>query len=322
MNSDRIEITRYSTADLPPDERYAAWLRHDWPRQDSVFRTHPSEPFDTDFSAVQLGEIGLLFVEITAMRWERRLVDIRSSDFDPIVVNMMTRGLAQGDLGGRAFRQEAGTFHFHDLAKPSIHVSSASRTFTLIVPRPVAIAWFGAIDDLHGLVVSDPFAAVLIALAEAIWRAVPTLSVASAPALGRSFMELLTAALAEVRPTLLQPATAEAALRRRAEAEIERRLRGSITIAELCDALKVSRARLFAVFHAEGGVLSHVATMRLERARAALADLERAEPIGQIAERLGFSEASHLSRSFRQRYGMTPRDYRRMVAGDRAANGT
>ncbi len=58
-------------------------------------------------------------------------------------------------------------------------------------------------------------------------------------------------------------------------------------------------------------------TERLSRARAALSDIDRAEAIGAIAHRLGFSDAPHLSRAFRQRYGMTPSEYRRLIATDR-----
>jgi AraC-like DNA-binding protein len=58
---------------------------------------------------------------------------------------------------------------------------------------------------------------------------------------------------------------------------------------------------------------------RLERARAALADIDRGEAIGDIAHRFGFSDASHLSRTFRAHFGMTPREYRHLAAADRAA---
>ena len=46
----------------------------------------------------------------------------------------------------------------------------------------------------------------------------------------------------------------------------------------------------------------------------ALADQYRQESIGAVAHRLGFSDAAHLSRTFRGRYGMTPREYRQLVA--------
>ena len=47
---------------------------------------------------------------------------------------------------------------------------------------------------------------------------------------------------------------------------------------------------------------------RLEHARQELASGD--ETISSIAARWGFADASHLSRSFKWAYGMSPRDYR------------
>ena len=314
-----IEIRRYSTADVPPEQRYQHWLGRSWPRVDAIYRTEPSEPFGTVFESAALGGIIFVHVEITGMRWERRLQDIRSSDFDPIIVNMMLEGAAQGDFDGREFREEAGNFHFHDLAKPSIHVSTASRTFSLIIKRPLASALFGTLDDLHGLVVRGACADLLLAHAGEAWRALPSLDRAAAPALGRSLLDLLAVAAAQARAAVPPTRGTDLRLRRRAETAIERQLNRPLTIAGLCRALNVSRKSLFAAFHDDGGVHAYIRAQRLELAKAALADLERAEPIGMIAVRLGFCDASHLTRLFRARYGMAPRDYRRLVAGDAAS---
>jgi AraC-like DNA-binding protein len=312
-----IEISHYSTAHLPPEQRHPDWLARTWPRVDTIYRTEPSEPFDALFESAELGAIFLVYVEITGMRWERRLQDIRASDFDPIIVNMMLEGAAQGDFDGREFREEAGNFHFHDLAKPSIHVSTASRTFSLIIPRPLASQLFGTLDDLHGLVVRGACADLLLAHAGQAWRALPALDRAAAPALGRSLLDLLAVAAAQARAAAPPGGTRDPRLRRRAEAEIDRQLNKPLTVAGLCLALKVSRKSLFAAFREDGGVHKYIRAQRLERAREALADLERAEPIGMIAVRLGFCDAAHLTRLFRARYGMAPRDYRRLVAGDK-----
>ena len=311
-----IEISRYATAHLPPDERYPHWLSRSWPRVDAIYRTEPIEPFGTLFESADLGGIFFIHVEITGMRWERRLQDIRSSDFDPIIVNMMVEGSAQGDFDGREFREETGDFHFHDLAKPSIHVSTASRTFSLIIPRPLASELFGTLDDLHGLVVHGACADLVLAHAGATWRALPSLDRAAAPALGRSFLDLLVVAAAQARACVPAAGASDIRLRRRAETAIERQLNKPLTIADLCRALNVSRKSLFAAFREDGGVQNYIRAQRLELARTALADLERAEPIGMIAVRLGFCDASHLTRLFRARYGMSPRDYRRLVATD------
>lgn len=311
-----IEISHYSTTHLPPEKRHADWLARTWPRVDAIYRTEPTEPFDALFESAELGGIFLVYVEITGMRWERRLQDIRVSDFDPIIVNMMLEGAAQGDFDGREFREDSGNFHFHDLAKPSLHVSTASRTFSLIIPRPLASQLFGTLDDLHGLVVQGECADLLLAHAERTWRALPNLDRAAAPALGRSFLDLLLVAAAQARAIAPPAGGGDLKLRRRAEAAIEQQLNKPVAVADLCRQLNASRKSLFAAFRADGGVHRYISAQRLERAREALADLERAEPIGMIAERLGFYDASHLTRLFRQRYGMAPRDYRHLVATD------
>jgi len=52
------------------------------------------------------------------------------------------------------------------LAKPSIHVSTASRSYSTAIPRPLAVALFGSLDDLHGLVIGGSSADLLLAHAE------------------------------------------------------------------------------------------------------------------------------------------------------------
>lgn len=310
----RVPILRFSTADLPPEDRYEAWLDRDWPRARSIYRTTPTEPFDTAWESAQLGPIVFVHTRITGMRWERRLDDIRSSDFDPIVVSMMIKGVAQGEIDGRPFHESDGMFHLHDLKRPSVHVSTASLTYNLIIPRPVAQARFGPLADLTARVVGPPRARLLFGLAAEVHEALPHLDVAHADRLGSVLLDVLEVCLGDRAGGAASPqASAERALRLKAEDFIERNMgAGDIPIAQLCRALDVPRARLFAVFKADGGVSSYVMSQRVIKARAALAERDPIEPIGSIAHRLGFSDASHLSRVFRERYGMTPSQYRRL----------
>lgn len=54
--------------------------------------------------------------------------------------------------------------------------------------------------------------------------------------------------------------------------------------------------------------------IRLERARDLLGDRRGADaPIGDIAARCGFAEASHFARCFRNSFGLAPSDYRRRL---------
>lgn len=317
--TDSVPVLTFATAGLPRQERYAAWLNRDWPRTSEIYRTEPTEPFDTFWQSAPLGEILFVYTRITGMRWERRRETIRASDFDPVIVNMMIAGHAEGDMDGRAFREAAGCFHFHDLARPSLHVSSASETYSVVLPRPLAEAWLAPLEGLHGLVVAPPASDMLLSHAREVHRALDRLTHAAAERLGRVFLELIAAALPEDRAGPDQGPAAR--LRARAMEQIERRIGGeTITSERLGALLGVGRAELFDAFGDEGGVRGYVLRVRLERAQAALADLGRAEPIGNIAHRFGFTDASHLSRTFRARFGMTPREYRKLVAANR--NGT
>jgi AraC-like DNA-binding protein len=317
QRADRLVIGRYSTDPLPAKERYAAWHLREWPRAKPIYRTDPIEPFDCRWEWAQLGQVMFVHTEITGLRWERRLDDIRISDFDPLIVSLMKTGEAQGDFDGRAFHETAGTFHFHDLGRPSVHVSTASETYNLVIPRSLASRAFGALEDLHGLVVPEPRAALLFAHAEQVRRLLPTLTIEAGERLGWVFLDLLSVALDGLRPAPPGPVSGAHALRARAVALLETELGlGETTVEALGASLGVSRNRLFEAFKPDGGVRAFITVQRLERARAALADLGRNEPIGSVADRLGFSDPAHFSRLFRQRYGMTPREYRHLVRSD------
>ncbi len=318
VERDVIPLLRFTTDDLPADERYRAWLLRDWPRTQPIYRTDPTEPFDTRWVSGQLGPVMFARVEITAMRWERRLVDIRGSDFDPIIISMMKTGEARGDFDGRRFHETPGTFHFHDLARPSLHVSTGSLTYNLVLARELAVEWFGPIGDLHGLVVPQRGAALAFALAEQVAEMLEDIDAEQADRLGRMFLETLAVALSAVRPPRADPVSRALRLRRRAEEMIDLRLASrDLGVEEIAQVLGVSRGRLFAAFQTGGGVRAHILTRRLERSRAALADPERDEAVGLMAHRFGFADAAHLSRAFRARYGMTPSHYRRLLRADR-----
>lgn len=316
-----IPILRYSTEDLPPEARYEAWLSRDWPRPERVYRTVPTEPFNVLMESASLGQTLFARTEITAMTWERRLQDIRGSDFHPVIVNMMVRGTAKGDMDGRPFFEPEGSYHFHDLARPSLHGSTASLTYSLIVPRDLATVWFAPIDRLHGLVVAGEAAAAVMELAQNFWRMLPRLTPQGAARFERSFLELLAVGVEVGTPDAPVRATSEDALRTAAVAAIDQNIGlARASAGELCRALDVSSDRLAAAFRADGGVQAYVLARRLDEACSALIGLKRKEPIGNIAHRLGFSDAAHLSRAFRQRFGMSPRAYRQMN-GDGAARG-
>lgn len=121
---------------------------------------------------------------------------------------------------------------------------------------------------------------------------------------------LLAAAVAVIRPD-----AAGDALVRAAGLDIERRLSDpDLTAESVARAVGVTSRHLNRLLAAEGTSLGReISRARLEAAREDLADPACADlPIADIAARWGFSSHAHLTRSFRQEYAITPRDWRAM----------
>lgn len=306
-----IPVETFTTSHLPSDERYKAWLSRDWPRTRQIYRTVPTEPFDITMQSAALGQVLLVRTEITAMTWERRTSDIRDSDFQPIIVNLMVEGRAQGDMDGRAFVETSGTYHFHDLARPSLHASSASLTYAIVAPRPVAAQCFPHVESLHGFVVGGEDARAAINLIETVWSRLSDMPPAVGDRYARAILELLAAGALTAKGDHGPEADEDASLRRAVIDAIDLRLGlAQASASTLAQEVGAPAERLAAVFRADGGLRSYLLSRRLDEARAALVSQEPAEPVGTIAHRLGFADAAHLSRAFRSRFGLSPREYR------------
>jgi AraC family transcriptional regulator, positive regulator of tynA and feaB len=85
--------------------------------------------------------------------------------------------------------------------------------------------------------------------------------------------------------------------------------------------LRVSSRYLRMIFAASReSVSSYILRRRLEECARQLADPRwRAHSISDIAFRWGFNSAPHFSRSFRDLYGTSPREYRLRYIGEHGA---
>jgi AraC-like DNA-binding protein len=316
-----VAIERYSTSDLPTADRHEAWANRDWPSLAPIYRTTPTEPFDIVSYRLQLGHIAVQYCTITGQRWERDAAMRRSHNPDALCVAITVRGEALGIMGESAFSSGAGCVQLSDLTQISAHESTASETILCTIPRPVATQRGLDVSSLHGAVLRSGAASMLGAHLLQLRRAAPGLAVDDGPLLERVVMDLLVVAVgASGRDVRLHDSGRATAALIAARDEIERRLESpSLTISNLCRVLGISRTTLHRLFEEEGGVQAYIRTRRLEAARRLLADPANGDQIYVLAERLGFSDAAHLSRLFRARYGMTPSDYRASRLVPRAA---
>ena len=79
-----------------------------------------------------------------------------------------------------------------------------------------------------------------------------------------------------------------------------------LTVPFLCEKLLISRATLYRLFADVGGVHAYIRLQRIERVQRDLDRHGSAAKLGDLARHWQFSDPSHLSRVFRETYGVTP----------------
>jgi AraC-like DNA-binding protein len=83
---------------------------------------------------------------------------------------------------------------------------------------------------------------------------------------------------------------------------------------EIADAANLSRASLYRLFAAEGGIRAVLLKRRLDEAlRLMLEDNKDEHSLKKIVKCCGFGGTSQFSRAFRARFGVPPRQYRSLV---------
>lgn len=303
-----IDPLHYSTAGMPPEERHEAWSERAWPSVAAVFASTPIGEFSTSADFVPLGAMMVSYSEGTARQLDRTSEKIASDGIDVLGVGILLEGTMQGMAAARPFRIEAGEIVLLDAGQPSEVSLSVSRSIQLAVPRAMASEAGFDVAAMHGLVIKAAAATMLVSHVRRVREALPYLSAEEGPRVARTVLDMLVLAVhATERSDFVAEEAPASSLALRARSEIRDNLGSpSLTIANLCRRLHVSRSTLHRLFEAEGGVQSSIRNMRLDAARLALLDPETRERIGDLAERLGFSDAAHLSRLFRTRFGETP----------------
>ncbi|ACS79010.1 helix-turn-helix domain-containing protein [Maridesulfovibrio salexigens] len=88
----------------------------------------------------------------------------------------------------------------------------------------------------------------------------------------------------------------------------------NLSLAELADLAGCTEFHLIRIFRSHKGMTPHsfLIQLRLEKARAMIATNS---PIADTAALCGFSDQSHLTRLFKIRYGLTPRQYQKASGG-------
>ena len=309
---------KFSTADLPEQERVAMWREHYGRRVFSVdIEPARDAPFQATLVSRTLPELRLVQGTISAARITRTHELIADGIDDLALVVNLTGAVTTTARGREVVLGEGDAVLKSSSEITTFERSSLGGSFSIRIPRAVLASLIVDVDD-------------------AIMRPVPR---------GTAALDLLTS---YARPWLDQDALATPQLRRLVVAHVhdlvavtvgatrdaeeiariqglraarlaaakayivENSGRRDLSIGTVAAHLRVTPRYLQKLFEGDGGTFSaFLLAQRLASAHRMLTKSRFAHcAVSAIAYDAGFGDLSYFNRSFRQRYGATPRDIR------------
>ncbi|MDS1135996.1 helix-turn-helix domain-containing protein [Nitratireductor indicus] len=259
---------------------------------------------------------GLIFGSVTfnAQRYNRNRRIIAWSGLDQYLIAVITAGDMAGDFAGTNVTARTGDICVLDLAQVLQSQVNAGGTFSALIPRQTLAKATGH-TNLHGLVLKahQPMTKLLTAYLEGVSDFGEQLSDDEGAAVQEAMITILAAALRGEQPDdagEIQPLNR--ALRQRALDFIDGNMNNpDLSPDFILRRFNVSRAHLYRMFAQDGGIANVIRDRRLD---AAFIELTRTglapRSIAEIAFTLGFTNAAHFSRRFRERFDLTPSEAR------------
>jgi AraC-like DNA-binding protein len=233
---------------------------------------------------------------------------------DQLLIVLQTKGSVDADFGERHTHREPGDVAIIDYARPFRSAATDYASLMIVLQRDSVPAALLAIEP-HGLIFPrDSGAARLIGAAvQGFYAQADDLTMDEAEAAVEGIVALTTAC---ARARLATDEADHVRSRRKVALDYVDAHLGNEQLGpdEIADAANVSRASLYRLLAAEGGVRATLLKRRLDQAlRLMLADNKGERSLAEIAKCCGFVGMSQFSRAFRARFGVPPGQYRALV---------
>lgn len=243
---------------------------------------------------------------------DRRIIS--QSGLDHYMLQLFVTGALEGDCDGQAIAVGPGDICVFDLARTLASRACPGSTISVMLPRERVDKVAGG-RSLHGTVLKagSPVTRLLGEFIVSLSDTAAELESAGAPAIEEAAMDLLASGIArrDLDVTAGDPTLAHVLRRRVLEFINSNLTEPDLGPAWLMSRFRVSRAHLYRMFAADGGVATLVRERRLEAAyRELMRSVGPSRSITEIAYDLGFSSSGQFLRAFRSRFAMTPSEAR------------
>lgn len=307
-----------TTAGLPDHERFGFW-------QDVVCRAvvelecqpHGNADFMASVEGARLSALSVAQIQGSPHRVSRGTSGIARSQDASLIFNFMLSGVALVEQDGRSIVLTPGDGSVCDAQRPyRLRFDEAFKLITVKLPSASLAHRCASVHRItaRSMAQASQMCPVVFSYLSGFSQHVARLDGQAADKIGHNFTELLRAALDEMileAPLPLSEYRASALIR--VKDFVERRLEDcDLDVGTVSAALSLSPRYINKLFEAEETSLSrYIWRRRLERSAHDLRDPSRQRSgITEVAMSNGFSDMSHFSRAFRQRFSMSPRAYR------------
>ncbi|MBF9000222.1 helix-turn-helix domain-containing protein [Vibrio nitrifigilis] len=301
----------FSTDNIQSKERFDYW-------NDVVFQCYapclgkiPSlNEFNATTSVAEFGCSEISDVTSDAIDYDRRKSDLNLIDRDDIFVSIMTEGSGYFEQNGRQVRQSVGDILIYDSGRPySFRYKEAYKATLIRLPRPIIQAKVANIDTIGGNIIPTH------SIYNRLMRSLVNEShlIATSPELIvndeliKPALEMMTTALTQAVSTTSVPALNDSHLE-----QIKSYIRAhladeNLSLDTIAKAQNISTRTLSRLFAETGETPRQwLQSQRLSAAYNALS-LGKVRNVTEAAYQFGFKDLSHFSRSFRQRFSVSPK---------------
>lgn len=305
-------LVAFSVAELPLAAQFRAWHEYCGPVIEMVEPLGSGPSFPARCTSWKFGPFALSAVLTPSVRYRRTRREIRRDYLDHWVISITRRGTHSMLTEAGVSTAPAGLPYLFSLADAFEGQRSDIDWLCLFVPRETFPELGLVIDRCRQLPLEGGMGQLLACYLEALDARLPGMTEAELPRLVAATRAMVAAC---VVPSAENREAAAVQLgwarRERVRQIIRQNLRSPrLTPNRLCRMVGMSRSQLYRMFEPSGGVTRYIQAERLREAHRALSDSEANRDIHEIAEDLGFFDASTFSRAFRREFGCTPSDVR------------
>ncbi|MFG1401108.1 helix-turn-helix transcriptional regulator [Xanthobacter sediminis] len=300
---------RFSTKGIPPRDQFEAWRCFVGATAEVSLVEPQRVGFAADMEVWDLGSMAFVRAALPGAGFRRRYRNLRRAALDHWCLLLTGR---PGTGLGAPFAPGSRHLRMRHLGRSFDQASDDSSMLLVYICRDLFTREAGALDAIPGHVPETAFSGIVSDYLVALSRHMGGLSRSDLPGLVDSTRALLVAWVSADGDSRAAAAGAiELTLRERVRAHVAGRLLSpALTPDSICQAVGVSRSRLYRLFEDIGGVAAYIRSQRLHAAMGRLRDPLPHGTVATIAEDYGFPDPSSFARAFRREFGMSPSDAR------------